>query len=73
MAFAPQIVQNHGLESFAPLAFALALRFSKISYALATLKATIVLPAFARSCFADPEEKNPVNPLIKEIMVENLR
>jgi len=56
-AFALQTGQNHGLESFAPLAFALPLRFSKISYAPATHKAIIVLPAFARSCFADTGEK----------------
>jgi hypothetical protein len=54
-AFTLQTGQNHGLESFAPLAFPLAPRFSKISYALATLKATIVLSDFARSCFADGE------------------
>jgi len=41
------------LESFALLRSLIAPRFSKISYALATLKATIVLPAFALSCFAD--------------------
>ncbi|MCQ6958516.1 hypothetical protein NPE20_11120 [Mucilaginibacter sp. JC4] len=32
-AFALQTGQNHGLESFALLSFALASRFSKISYA----------------------------------------
>ncbi|MDB5127146.1 MAG: hypothetical protein JWQ85_1378 [Mucilaginibacter sp.] len=42
---------------FCPTAFALCPRFSKISYALASLKATIVLPAFARSCFVDGGEK----------------
>jgi hypothetical protein len=42
-------VQNHGLESFALLSFPLAPRFCKSSYALAAHKATIVLPAFARS------------------------
>jgi hypothetical protein len=52
-AFAPQTGQNHGLESFAPLRSLIVPRFCKISYALASLKATIVLPAFARSCFAD--------------------
>jgi hypothetical protein len=31
--------------------------FYKISYALATLKVTIVLPVFARSCFADRREE----------------
>ncbi|WP_299469509.1 hypothetical protein [Mucilaginibacter sp.] len=36
LAFAPQTGQNHGLESFAPLAFALCPRFCKISYAPAT-------------------------------------
>jgi hypothetical protein len=66
-AFALQINQNHGLESFALLPLALCPRFSKISYAPTTLKATIVLPAFARSCFADREKGksgnygNPVN------------
>jgi hypothetical protein len=54
-AFALQNGQNHGLESFAPLAFALFPRFSKISYAPATRKPTIVLPTFSRSCFADRE------------------
>jgi hypothetical protein len=45
---------------FCPTAFTLGHRFSKTSYALATLKATIVLPAFGRSCFADGEKKrNP--------------
>jgi hypothetical protein len=33
-AFALQSGQNHGLESFAPLHSLIALRFSKISYAL---------------------------------------
>jgi hypothetical protein len=33
-----------------------------ISYALAAHKATIVLPAFVRSCFADRGKKeNPIN------------
>jgi hypothetical protein len=56
-AFALQTRQNHGLESFALLTFAPTPRFSKISYAPATLKATIVLPVFARSCFADGVRK----------------
>jgi hypothetical protein len=46
---------------FCPTAFALAPRFCKIFYALATLKAIIVLPAFARSCFADTGKENLVN------------
>jgi len=57
-AFTPQIGQNHGLESFAPLRSLIGPRFSKISYVLAALKATIVLPAFARSCFCRPELQN---------------
>ncbi|WP_256540455.1 hypothetical protein [Mucilaginibacter aquariorum] len=52
-AFALQIGQNHGLESFSPLRSLIGPRFSKISYAPTAHKATIVLPAFARSCFAD--------------------
>jgi hypothetical protein len=59
-AFALQTMQNHGLESFAPLAFAHSPRFSKISYAPAAHKATIVLPAFARSCFADTGEEKKI-------------
>jgi hypothetical protein len=55
-AFAPQTGQNQGLESFARLR-SLMPSFYKISYALATLKATIVLPVFARSCFADRREE----------------
>jgi hypothetical protein len=48
-----------GWNLLPPLRSLIAPCFSKISYALATHKATIVLPVFARSCFADPEEKNP--------------
>ena len=44
-----------GRVYFALLSLALCPRFSKISNALATHKATIVLPVFARSCFADVE------------------
>ena len=57
-AFALQTGQNHGLESFAPLRSLIGPRFSKISYVLAALKTTIVLPAFARSCFCRPELQN---------------
>jgi hypothetical protein len=42
---------------FCPTSFAHCLRFCKISYAPATHEATIVLPAFARSCFADAGKK----------------
>jgi hypothetical protein len=43
-AFALQTRQNHGLESFALLTFAPTPRFSKISYAPATHKATSFCP-----------------------------
>jgi hypothetical protein len=54
MAFTLQSRQNHRPESFTPLR-SLCPRFCKISYVLATPQTTIVLPAFARSCFDDGE------------------
>jgi hypothetical protein len=69
-AFAPQIGQNHGLESFAPLRTRLPLLLQKFLCPCRP-QATLVLPAFARSCFADAERKeNPINPLIKRIKVQ---
>ncbi|WP_183548948.1 hypothetical protein [Mucilaginibacter sp. AK015] len=52
-AFNPQTGQNHGLQNLATTSFAHPYASGKYCYALAPLKATIVLPAFARSCFAD--------------------
>ena len=56
-AFALQTRQNHGLESFAPLRSLIAIASAKFPMPLQPHKATIVLPAFARSCFADREKK----------------
>ncbi|MBB5396144.1 hypothetical protein [Mucilaginibacter sp. AK015] len=55
--FTPQIVQNHGLETFAPRFAAQASRFSKISYALATLKATMFCPLSAEAVLLTGQEK----------------
>jgi hypothetical protein len=56
-AFAPQTGQNHGLESFALLSFASSPALLQNSLCPCHAQGTIVLPAFARSCFADGEEK----------------
>ncbi|MBB5397724.1 hypothetical protein [Mucilaginibacter sp. AK015] len=58
-AFTLQGRQNHGLQNLAPTSFAPGPCASgKYCYALAALKAIIVLPAFARSCFADERKHN---------------
>jgi hypothetical protein len=58
MAFALQTGQNHGLESFALLPFALCPRFSKISYAPAAHNP----PSF---CPLSPEAVLPTGELRK--------
>ena len=55
-AFTPQISQNHGLESFALLRSRIPLLLQKFLCPCHP-QATMFLPAFARSCFADEEEK----------------
>jgi len=57
MAFTPQIRQNHALQLFCATSFT---HFpplqQKLAMPPATAQATIVLPAFARSCSADGGE-----------------
>jgi hypothetical protein len=60
MAFALQISQNHGLQLFCPTLFALSYASAKTCYVPATARYCIVLPAFARSCSADGEERKVV-------------
>ncbi|WP_221262182.1 hypothetical protein, partial [Mucilaginibacter sp. AK015] len=61
-AFVPQSRQNHGLQNLASTSFAPGPCASgKYCYALAPLKATIVLLAFARSCFADASSQLPID------------
>ena len=52
-AFALQTRQNHGLLNFALLRSLVAPLLQKVAIPLPALKATIVLPAFARSFPAD--------------------
>src|SRR4051812_44107247 len=64
----PTNQQNHGLQILPLLRSLLPYASGKYCYALATLVPTIVLPAFARSCFADIGKRkscpsfNPINP-----------
>jgi hypothetical protein len=53
LAFTLQTGQNHGLLNFTPLRSHRPNASAKSSYAPPALKATIVLPAFARSFPAD--------------------
>ncbi|WP_147321985.1 hypothetical protein [Mucilaginibacter conchicola] len=57
-AFTLQIAQNHGLQNLAPTLFAQGPAIGKYCYALANTPSTIVLPAFARSFFADWKRKS---------------
>jgi hypothetical protein len=56
------IRQNHGLHLSALLCSLTPDASAKICYALTTLRSTIVLPDFVRSCSAD-EGKPHLNPL----------
>ncbi|MGN8071200.1 hypothetical protein [Mucilaginibacter sp. 22184] len=56
-AFTLQTGQNQGCNYFAPLRSLIFLRFSKNLLCPASAQATIVLPAFARSCSVDGEEE----------------
>jgi hypothetical protein len=57
----PRNRQNHGPEIFCLLRPRWPLASAKVSNAPAARKASIVLPAFARSCFADAELRNSGN------------
>jgi hypothetical protein len=57
IAFALQTRQNQGCNYFAPLRSHISQRFSKNLLCPTTAQATIVLPAFARSCSADGKKK----------------
>jgi hypothetical protein len=67
-AFAPQIGQNHGLESFALCARSLP-RFCKISYALAAHRPPLFCPLSPEAVLPDTElwnqghQENPKNPV----------
>jgi hypothetical protein len=60
-AFAPQIGQNLGLESFAPLRRSFP-RFCKSSYAPATRKATLFCPLSPEAVLPDAELRKMVYP-----------
>jgi len=59
MAFAPQIRQNNGLLNLTAISFA-HYPTLQIRFANATAQASIVLPAFARSCSVDGKINNSI-------------
>jgi len=67
LAFALQISQNHGLLNLTSTSFAQIPASARFANAPATAQATIVLPAFVRSCSADggkvPIRRNFPSPL----------
>jgi hypothetical protein len=68
LAIALQTGQNHGLESFAAHAHCSALLQNFLCPCHP--QATIVMPAFARSCFADAELLDSENYLILKIQIQ---
>jgi len=60
MAFTLQIRQNHGLLNLTSTSFTHSFASARFANALASARAYIVLPAFARSLSADGEKENHV-------------